>query len=456
MAPCPHDAFYTDCTSTADRVGFKRPSAERRIIAASTTGQKRRDAFTTPEGVMMDEETFPGPLVLPSDFLTQLDPDTSLYHQPCRAWRNYTARNSVEEGRKNIFVIPPPVFDGEAGEEGESWSEPLVPESNPGLPKWTASSTQMKDLKDYLSAFYSPMVIQQSKMQLKWRPFKGEPPIPGQMYISLEVPTIRQPFPIKCRPGKDGLSRIQIHAPDLLYAVMHRMPPLSHATVLLVDFDLYDLIDDANNNFTVTKAYGADRIVLVSTFREHPTLDELQEVDREHMWPASHCKAYVDGLIARHEEQPQPAMQRETSSNEPPQPEPALGAAIKAYKRAPEPKTTSELADVWFSRVAFTVSRGLGYCFGMEHCSYYACLMQGVSSTRQQSHIPPYLCPVCLTKLSWAVGPLLGSGARINLQRRWIKEQATSLKEFCGRRNHVAQFLAFEAWLGKRIEGMGN
>ncbi|KAH7275040.1 hypothetical protein B0J15DRAFT_457235 [Fusarium solani] len=462
MAPCSHESLYTDCTAIADRVGFKRPSIERRLLAASTSGKRRRDTFPIPEDVMMNEETFPGPLVLPSDFLTQLDHDTPLYHQSCKVWRGYT-RNEVDEDRSKIFVLPPPIFSEPVGEDSDSWDKPIVPESDTGpkLPGWTASSAQLKDLNDYLAAFYHPMTIQQSRIQLKWRPYKGKPPKEGQKYIGLEVPTVRDIFLIRYRPGKDGVSRMQVHAPDLLDAVLNRMPPKAHATVLLVDFDLYNLNDDENNNFTVTKAYGASQIVLVSTFRLHPALDEMQDIDREHMWPASHCKAYADGLIAQ-EDEIQTAKRLKMSndepleSDEPPKSTLALPAAIEAYKKYPESKTVDELTGAWLARVAFAVSRGLGYCFGMEHCTYYACIMQGVSSTRQQSHIPPYLCPICTSKLSWELGPLLDSGPKINLQRRWVKEHAVALKGFCGKRNNVAQFSAFEAWLGKRIEDIEN
>ncbi|UPK96143.1 hypothetical protein LCI18_007078 [Fusarium solani-melongenae] len=443
----------------ADRAGFKRPSLNRRLLAASTSGKKRRDMFPIPEDAMMDEETFPGPLVLPSDFLTQLDHDTPLYHQSCKVWRGYT-RNEVNEDRNKIFVLPPPIFSEPVGGDSDSWGNPIVSESDttPELPNWTASSAQLKDLNDYLAAFYHPMTIQQSLMQLKWHPYKGKPLEEGQTYIGLEVPTVRDIFLIRYRPGKDGVSRMQVHAPDLLDAVLNRMPPKAHATVLLVDFDLYDLGDDGNNNFTVTKAYGASRIVLVSTFRLHPALDEIQDIDREHTWPASHCKAYADDLIAE-EEETQTAKRHKMSNDEPDEPPTsisALPAAIEAYKKAPEPKTVDELAGVWLARVAFAVSRGLGYCFGMEHCTFYACIMQGVSSTRQQSHIPPYLCPICTSKLSWELGPLLDSGSKINLQRRWVEEQAVALKEFCGKRDNVAQFSAFGAWLGKRIEDIGE
>ncbi|RSL47896.1 hypothetical protein CEP53_009757 [Fusarium sp. AF-6] len=462
MTPCSHESLYTNCTTIADRIGFKRPSPERRLLAASTSGKRRRDTFPIPEDEMMNEETFPGPSVLPSDFLTQLNHDAPLYHQSCKVWRGYT-RNEVDEDRNKIFVLAPPIFSEPVGEDGDSWDKPIVPESDAGpeLPKWTASSTQLKDLNDYLAAFYHPMTIQQSKMQLKWRPYKGNPPKEGQEYICLEVPSVHDLFLIRCRPGKDGVSRMQIHAPDLLDAVLNRMPPKAHATVLPVDFDLYYLGDDENNDFTITKAYGASRIVVVSTFRLHPGLDKIQEIDREHMWPASHCKDYADGLIDREVDQGgevQTAKRRKVShdehleSDELPKSSSALPVAIEAYKKAPEPKTVDELTGLWLARVTLAVSRGLGYCFGMEHCTYYACIMQGVSSTRQQSHIPPYICPICTTKLSWELGPLLDSGSKITLQRRWVKEQAVALKEFCGKRNNVAQFSAFEAWLGKRIE----
>lgn len=79
--------------------------------------------------------------------------------------------------------------------------------------------------------------------------------------------------------------------------------------------------------------------------------------------------------------------------------------------------------------------------------------MQGVNSVRQDGQVPPYLCPVCSAKLAWELGPLLGgSGSRAEKQEVWVGEQISSLKEFCGRWSHVAQFAGFEAWLGKRLD----
>ena len=41
----------------------------------------------------------------------------------------------------------------------------------------------------------------------------------------------------------------------------------------------------------------------------------------------------------------------------------------------------------------------LGHLFGLMHCIYYVCLMNGVNNEIEMDRQPLYLCPVCLRKL---------------------------------------------------------
>jgi archaemetzincin len=45
-----------------------------------------------------------------------------------------------------------------------------------------------------------------------------------------------------------------------------------------------------------------------------------------------------------------------------------------------------------------------GHMFGIKHCVYYACLMNGSNSMPETDAQPLHLCPVCLRKLQWSVG----------------------------------------------------
>jgi archaemetzincin len=46
----------------------------------------------------------------------------------------------------------------------------------------------------------------------------------------------------------------------------------------------------------------------------------------------------------------------------------------------------------------------LGHMFGMEHCVFYKCVMNGSNSIEELDSEPLHLCPVCQQKLAWNLG----------------------------------------------------
>src|SRR6202035_5293660 len=46
------------------------------------------------------------------------------------------------------------------------------------------------------------------------------------------------------------------------------------------------------------RAYGGSRVAVVSTSRYNPVLDCVQDIDRQHSWPASHCESYIKDLTS--------------------------------------------------------------------------------------------------------------------------------------------------------------
>lgn len=44
------------------------------------------------------------------------------------------------------------------------------------------------------------------------------------------------------------------------------------------------------------------------------------------------------------------------------------------------------------------------HMFTMQHCTAYACCMNGSNSLEESDRVPLWLCPQCLAKLCWAVG----------------------------------------------------
>jgi archaemetzincin len=99
------------------------------------------------------------------------------------------------------------------------------------------------------------------------------------------------------------------------------------------------------------------------------------------------------------------------------------------------------LPALWRYRILRTVSHELAHCFGLDHCVYYACIMQGSASLAEDARQPPYLCPVDLAKVLAATG---SSGQK--------RDQA--LLEYCdqpGTKDNK-HFAALGAWLRRSLQ----
>lgn len=55
-------------------------------------------------------------------------------------------------------------------------------------------------------------------------------------------------------------------------------------------------------------------------------------------------------------------------------------------------------------RVLALMAHELGHMFGLEHCVFYACVMNGINSLDESDRTPLHLCPVCREKLRHAIG----------------------------------------------------
>ncbi|QPC78391.1 hypothetical protein HYE68_009143 [Fusarium pseudograminearum] len=456
MVKCNHTSLYNDCSPAAQDAGFTRPPMNKLLAAVSQSGKRPREPVLQ-QDAMKNPWTFPGPLVLPDDELA-VEPDDD--GQTFKEWLDMPSedeRNQVTTEKKTIYVILPPVIPQDLEKTMKDWHNPVLPGSAQDLDKWTSSTPRVNDLISYLRAFYYGMSVVQYQETFTWRPWNEKPKARSKTAkIGLETPGEPEVWDVRCRPSLDGRARMQVNLDDVADALLQRIPNDAFAVIMLTDYDLYE---DEDDDFTVGRAWGGSRVCIVSSFRYNPALDGPAGIDRMHMWPNSHCKTFVDNECkAAAEEEPRVAKRVKKSSSatygKPPS-ESALSLAVQAAKRVPKLTTRDELASYWFARLAVTVSHELGHCFGFAHCPYYACVMQGVNSVRQDGPVPPYICPVCSAKLAWEIGPLLdGSGSRAEKQEVWVEEQISSLKEFCGRWSHVAQFAGFEAWLGKRLDDM--
>ena len=175
----------------------------------------------------------------------------------------------------------------------------------------------------------------------------------------------------------------------------------------------------------------------MSSARYNPSIDEQQGVDRDHSWPASHCARWIDQQIsarapAKKRKRQQAVLTPKSNSNS------AIGEAVAASNALPLPATSAELSTLWLSRVCKTASHELGHCFGIDHCTYFACIMQGTASIVEDARQPPYLCPVDLSKVLRAT--------RVDENARYV-----ALLEFCENYRCDRTFSAFAAWLKLRI-----
>ncbi|KAL5362813.1 hypothetical protein BJX96DRAFT_186403 [Aspergillus floccosus] len=370
--------------------------------------------------VDLNHLTFPAPLILPDDDLA-LDPDYP--PQSFQEWLDDGDRNEITPSRKTVYVVAPPrigeglafLFNSAHPRKGRVYPDILPP--------------QPTDIRDYVAAFYHglPVKLLTSDIQfLLWDSDKASSKtVPKHVGLAVSGECIR----IRTRACPDKVYARQLNLDDLLDAAISMLPKDAYALCMLVDHDLYEDDDDI---FVCGRAYGGSRVAVVSSARYHPGLDTIHSVEREHAWPASHCQEYINGCCnAAPVAKRQKAIPSTSSA-----PNEWLKLAVAATSSLPDIDSSMDLLSaLWLSRMCRTVSHELGHCFGIDHCVYYACSMQGSASLAEDARQPPYLCPVDLAKVLYATGTTAA-------------ERNRALAEYCNRaRMRESQvFAALAAW----------
>lgn len=443
---CQHEILCLDTSSHAAVVGYRGFSAEQRATAA---GLKSTQAASR------SAAAFPAPLVLPGDDLA-LDPKCP--PQSLRSWLRLKERNEVTSEKKVIYVAPPPAFGGEVGFM-QSWSQP---EKSNGVGEVVSvAPPRMQDVLDYLTAFYYPLPVKILNTPLAFCSWETPPRRSAKKSAPKHVglKTNSEMVRIRTRACKDENFPRQLNLGDLLDAAMSILPQDAYALLMLTEQDLYEDDDDL---FCCGRAYGGSRVSVVSMARYNPSLDIRMGVGNEHSWPASHCGEYVESCCA-FECQESPPLKKKAKFflSDSPFPLSTSANGLVLYNHHHQQSASS--SSLYLARICRTASHELGHCFGFEHCMYYACIMQGSASLAEDARQPPYLCPVDLAKLKYAVSL---RKERKNKEEKeqdgeeWVVERYRVLEGFCSRMREgegeegTGGFWdAFSIWIKGRLRG---
>ncbi|OJJ55569.1 hypothetical protein ASPSYDRAFT_158161 [Aspergillus sydowii CBS 593.65] len=472
--PCPHDRILYTPSPHAAQVNYNQPSKQERQDATkpapSSSSSKRKPLVATPP-TRTDIQNFPAPLVLPGDDLA-LDPEYPA--QSFQEWLDEEERNPVTPRRKTIYFIDAPGVDSRISEV-ESWTSPNVhdldSDSDSDPHSHSASDAAVaveppatKDVTDYLAAFFNGLPVKHLNMPKgRWifTPWVAKP-VKQTSTLTLKhiaLATPKEQIRIRTRTGPDGLYSRQLNLDDLLDVAIAILPKDAYALCMLVNHDLYE---DDEDSFVCGRAYGGSRVAVVSAARYNPALDTVQGVERGHAWPGAHCGGFVDGICSNRRKQTGKKMGKGKGSkggNE----STAPTATASANREGPLEDAMDVLRQsqshslrlagdgeaqwqsaLWLWRVIRTTSHELCHCLGLDHCVYYACIMQGSASLSEDTRQPPYLCPVDLAKVLCATG----SG---------VKERDRALLAYCEcqERRGFVYLRAFAAWLRASL-GRGN
>ncbi|KAH9907597.1 hypothetical protein F4778DRAFT_722564 [Xylariomycetidae sp. FL2044] len=456
-SPCPHTVLQLEPSPWAHEAGFEWKVPDERLAATTrsnrnllvTEGQNPRAAAKlTRDTATHMSKAFPGPLVLPFDDLNW-DPDSP--PQSFRSWLDGGYRNKPTKKRRTLYVADIPEMAATMSFMRHWYTPQLKEQPNDADTATTSSSSlsspPVEDFIRYLGAFYHGFTVKPFPQRLHFVPWsegkkapKRPRVAPDSKYVGLA--TAENATRIRARPSPDGIFKGQLNLDDILDAAISMLPDDAYSIILLVDHDLYESEDD---DFCCGRAYGGSRVCVVSTARYHPSLDKDSKIDYQHMWPAAHCKSFADGLCALQGlEASKPKKGAKSDSDYP------IRKAVAAAAGLQYPSTAAEHRALWFSRLARTVVHEMGHCMGMGHCVYYACNMQGTAGMAEDLRQPPYLCPVCLAKISHKIACELQGRDEAGRQR-YVIERYEALAVLCDEWKDVALFAGYRAWLRARL-----
>lgn len=371
--------------------------------------------------------------------------------------------------RKTIYIGAPPSLEREM-RHMDGWGTPSMAKNGQSTPR-----PKTEEIVDYMSAFYHGMPVKPLSARhaslsfADWGDSDG-----GSRERTVALKTGTEMTRIRSRPCPDKAFPYQLNLNDILDVVIAILPSDAYCLLLLVEQDLYE---DEEDDYCCGRAYGGSRCAVVSMARYNPFLihRELSSWDRAHAWPASHCQEYVKEREQAHRPRASARKGVRASQAAPPgeiidltsspasTPEQAsdtveeeipLEAAIRA-SRSSGTATGNGPTSTWLSSVCRTASHEIGHCLGMDHCVYYACVMQGSASGAEDQRQPPYLCPVELAKVRQAICGEVDE----KQQQQWMAERYHALLRVCDVRTGQGEggmWAGYAAWLKARLMQVCN
>lgn len=443
---CSHPDLILTPSSHALIAGYKQPPLPQRLAATTSRGTLNSKSKSSSSQKEPSSSTFPAPLVLPGDELAY---DPTYPPQSFCSWVRGKHRNKVTPERNVIYLAAPPELEDGLEFAGD-WMKPRGWKAGKG----NVNAPKLEDVRKYLEAFYHGMEVKMLPETLKF--LGGEEDVQevqkkkGKKENVTKSPTLwinsgSELIGVRSRPTPKELYTHQLNLNDLLDAAIEILPDNAYAMLMLVHHDIYE---DEDDDFACGRAYGGSRVAVVSSARYNPVLDTVQGLEdmAEHCWPGSHCQEYVERLCEEEDEsgikrlskkaktkssnsRSGPSISKEADAKSP------IASAIQSFLS--EPKQNS--ADVWLNRICRTASHELGHCFGIDHCVYYACIMQGTAGLAEDARQPPYLCPVDMAKVLKATGAT---------EEEWYE----ALLRFCGGFGvGGGAFAGYAAWLKARL-----
>lgn len=428
---CAHTSLLVEVSPHAEQAGFRRPDWKQRLAATTPSGRfPAQNGVTGSKAKRELSFTFPGPLVVPDDDLAL---DSSEPHQSLRSCVMAKTRNKVTEERKTLYMAEIPLLSNDVSVMA-SWTQPAVTteESSPSV-----KPPKANDVREYLEAFYHGLPVKEFPKPLKFTSWGKHQKETSPAFVGLQSGS--SCTRIRTRPCPDGVFARQLNLNDIIDAAIEMLPDDAYALLILVDHDLHE---DDDDDFCCGRAYGNSRVCVVSSARYSPVLHSMYDIDRNHIWPASHCDSYVASLCGT---QPPPASRQDGTST-------PLHEAVAAFSQIQAADTPPDLHGLWLCCLARTASHELGHCLGIGHCAYYACVMQGTAGMAEDCRQPPYLCPACLKKVARAVAE--AAAPNDFDEEGYVVDMYTAVAEYCDSWKHVGMFAGYKAWLDARVRGL--